>query len=87
MNRREVFGRIAGMTAAAVALAQLKGEMKREVTPADLGLEPVVVHGKTMFASISTSTQVNVHHCWRCGGQTYGIYDGRGICKCGPVSA
>ena len=78
MNRRDVFGRVLGMTAAAVALAKLKEPRKSE--PKDYGLTDLKYEGKPL---VSTSTQTMPYYCARCRGQMYGRYDGLShICRC-----
>lgn len=94
MNRREVFGRLAGITAAAAALARIKAPRKAEAK--DYGFNGLSVDGKPavfdQYAAVSTSTYTTAVvststyptlMCSTCHGQVYGYSPiGTRICGC-----
>ena len=85
MNRREAFGRIAGMTAAAAALARLK--MPRKAEPQDYGFTQITYEGASIQPALHTvSTQVcpttMYGVCGKCGGTARAYTHGGAEYRC-----
>ena len=88
MNRREVFGRLAGMTAAVASLARIKAPRKAEAK--DYGYGFLSYEGKKLKSDeygyvqvhgVNSTTTLPLF-CGQCNGQIYGWYDGRShVCR------